>query len=126
MATPSSIALEHLSDFIYYSYGFYSTLYEEPLYAPFKAHWLKALGDPRSLHDGPRCASRAIPDRSSRTRVWRTYARGQAREQTSSHDLKSPTRNGCLFIGPAPRHTLASLPATKLQSLGSTRRRRLL
>ncbi|KZW03995.1 hypothetical protein EXIGLDRAFT_709495 [Exidia glandulosa HHB12029] len=45
MATSSSIALEHLSDFIYYSYGFYSSLYEEPLYAPFKAHWLEALGD---------------------------------------------------------------------------------
>ncbi|KZV80102.1 hypothetical protein EXIGLDRAFT_817522 [Exidia glandulosa HHB12029] len=45
MATSSSIALEHLSDFIYYSYGFYSSLYEEPLYAPFKVHRLEALGD---------------------------------------------------------------------------------
>ncbi|EJD53809.1 hypothetical protein AURDEDRAFT_180216 [Auricularia subglabra TFB-10046 SS5] len=45
MSSTSAIALEHLSDFIYYAYGYYTMLYEEPLHAVFKSFWLEALGD---------------------------------------------------------------------------------
>ncbi|EEB89113.1 hypothetical protein MPER_12830 [Moniliophthora perniciosa FA553] len=38
-------ALEHLQDFIYYAYTFYTGLLEEPPLAPFKSGWLEALGD---------------------------------------------------------------------------------
>lgn len=41
----SPLALEHLQDFIYYAYTFYTGLLEEPSLNPFKAGWLEALGD---------------------------------------------------------------------------------
>ncbi|KAF5365760.1 hypothetical protein D9758_003172 [Tetrapyrgos nigripes] len=41
----SSLALEHLQDFIYYAYTFYTGLLEEPPLAAFKSNWLEALGD---------------------------------------------------------------------------------
>jgi protein SMG6 len=41
----SLLALEHLQDFIYYSYTFYTGLLEEPALATFKGGWLEALGD---------------------------------------------------------------------------------
>ncbi|EGN96009.1 hypothetical protein SERLA73DRAFT_112057 [Serpula lacrymans var. lacrymans S7.3] len=41
----SSLALEHLQDFIYYAYTFYTGLLEEPTLRSFKAGWLEALGD---------------------------------------------------------------------------------
>ncbi|TIB05602.1 hypothetical protein E3P96_01090 [Wallemia ichthyophaga] len=41
---PSSI-LDHLSDFVYHAYAFYTNLLEEPVLSPFKASWIEALGD---------------------------------------------------------------------------------
>ncbi|KAJ6623408.1 hypothetical protein B0H10DRAFT_2009580 [Mycena sp. CBHHK59/15] len=41
----SPLALEHLQDFIYYAYTFYTGLLEEPTLNPFKGGWLEALGD---------------------------------------------------------------------------------
>lgn len=43
--TTSSLALEHLQDFIYYAYKFYTGLLEEPALESFKSGWLEALGD---------------------------------------------------------------------------------
>jgi protein SMG6 len=39
------LALEHLQNFIYYAYTFYTGLLEEPSLNPFKSGWLEALGD---------------------------------------------------------------------------------
>jgi protein SMG6 len=41
----SSLALEHLSDLIYYAYNFYAGLLENPILDTFKSYWLEALGD---------------------------------------------------------------------------------
>ncbi|KAF8162971.1 hypothetical protein B0H34DRAFT_744517 [Crassisporium funariophilum] len=41
----SPLALEHLQDFIYYSYTFYTGLLEEHTLNSFKSGWLEALGD---------------------------------------------------------------------------------
>jgi hypothetical protein len=41
----SPIALEHLSDFIYYAYNFYAGLHENPILDTFRQQWLEALGD---------------------------------------------------------------------------------
>ncbi|KAH9951368.1 hypothetical protein B0H21DRAFT_718709 [Amylocystis lapponica] len=41
----SPIALEHLQDFIYYAYTFYTGLLEERNLAPYRAGWVEALGD---------------------------------------------------------------------------------
>ncbi|KAG6829844.1 hypothetical protein H0H92_003287 [Tricholoma furcatifolium] len=41
----SALALEHLQDFIYYAYTFYTGLLEEPTLSGFKSGWLEALGD---------------------------------------------------------------------------------
>jgi protein SMG6 len=41
----SPAALEHLQDFIYYAYTFYTGLLEEPTLNVFKSSWLEALGD---------------------------------------------------------------------------------
>ena len=41
----SPLALEHLQDFIYYAYTFYTGLLEVPTLNPFKSGWLEALGD---------------------------------------------------------------------------------
>jgi protein SMG6 len=44
-AFASPLALEHLQDFIYYAYIFYTGLLEEPTLVSFKSGWLEALGD---------------------------------------------------------------------------------
>ncbi|KAF9009359.1 hypothetical protein BDQ17DRAFT_1388235 [Cyathus striatus] len=44
-ASSSPIALEHLQDYIYYAYTFYTGLLEEPTLSSFKSGWLEALGD---------------------------------------------------------------------------------
>jgi protein SMG6 len=44
-AFSSPLALEHLQDFIYYAYTFYTGLLEEPTLVTFKSGWLEALGD---------------------------------------------------------------------------------
>ena len=41
----SPLALEHLQDFIYYAYSFYTGLLEEPILISFRSGWLEALGD---------------------------------------------------------------------------------
>ncbi|KAH7889781.1 hypothetical protein F5I97DRAFT_588082 [Phlebopus sp. FC_14] len=41
----SPLALEHLQDFIYFAYAFYTGLLEEPTLRSFRAGWLEALGD---------------------------------------------------------------------------------
>jgi len=41
----SPLALEHLQDFIYYAYTFYTSLLEPPTLDSFKSGWLEALGD---------------------------------------------------------------------------------
>ncbi|KAF8061488.1 hypothetical protein FPV67DRAFT_1703906 [Lyophyllum atratum] len=41
----SALALEHLQDFIYYAYTYYTGLLEEPTLGGFKSGWLEALGD---------------------------------------------------------------------------------
>ncbi|KAG6869024.1 hypothetical protein C0993_005683 [Termitomyces sp. T159_Od127] len=41
----SPLALEHLQDFIYYAYTFYTGLLEEPILSTFKSGWIEALGD---------------------------------------------------------------------------------
>jgi len=41
----SPLALEHLQDFIYYAYSFYTGLLEEPILSSFRSGWLEALGD---------------------------------------------------------------------------------
>ncbi|KAF8504047.1 hypothetical protein BU17DRAFT_101528 [Hysterangium stoloniferum] len=41
----SPVALEHLSDFIYYAYNFYAGLLENPLLSHYRQGWLEALGD---------------------------------------------------------------------------------
>ena len=41
----SLLALEHLQDFIYYAYTFYTGLLEEQTLQQFRAGWLEALGD---------------------------------------------------------------------------------
>jgi protein SMG6 len=41
----SSLALEHLQEFIYYAYTFYTGLLEEPSLKTFRNGWLEALGD---------------------------------------------------------------------------------
>ena len=41
----SPLALEHLQDFIYYAYSFYTSLLEEPILNSFRSGWLEALGD---------------------------------------------------------------------------------
>lgn len=37
--------MDHLSDFVYHAYAFYTNLLEEPVLSPFKASWIEALGD---------------------------------------------------------------------------------
>jgi protein SMG6 len=44
-AFASPLALEHLQDFIYYAYIFYTGLLEDPTLVSFKSGWLEALGD---------------------------------------------------------------------------------
>ena len=44
-AFASPLALEHLQDFIYYAYIFYTGLLEDPTLVFFKSGWLEALGD---------------------------------------------------------------------------------
>ena len=44
-SSTSPVAMEMLSEFIYYAYGFYTGLLEEQLLESFKASWLEALGD---------------------------------------------------------------------------------
>ena len=44
-AFASPLALEHLQDFIYYAYIFYTGLLEGPTLVSFKSGWLEALGD---------------------------------------------------------------------------------
>jgi hypothetical protein len=39
------LTLEHLQDFIYYVYTFYTDLLEEPAVRSFRSGWLEALGD---------------------------------------------------------------------------------
>lgn len=41
----SPLALEHLQDFIYFAYTFYTGLLEEPSLKSFRPGWLEALGD---------------------------------------------------------------------------------
>ncbi|KAF8892624.1 hypothetical protein BD779DRAFT_1610166 [Infundibulicybe gibba] len=41
----SPLALEHLQDFIYYAYTFYTGLLEQRVLESFKSGWLEALGD---------------------------------------------------------------------------------
>ncbi|KAJ8463961.1 hypothetical protein ONZ45_g17401 [Pleurotus djamor] len=41
----SPLALEHLQDFIYYAYTFYTGLYEQLTLVSFAGGWLEALGD---------------------------------------------------------------------------------
>lgn len=41
----SPIALEILTDFIYYAYKFYTEVYDERNLAPYRGKWLEALGD---------------------------------------------------------------------------------
>ncbi|KAF7964541.1 hypothetical protein HWV62_5931, partial [Athelia sp. TMB] len=41
----SPLALEHLQDFIYYAYTFYTGILEEQTLRTFRAGWLEALGD---------------------------------------------------------------------------------
>lgn len=41
----SPLALEHLEDFIYYTYTFYIGILKEQTLRPFPAGWLKALGN---------------------------------------------------------------------------------
>lgn len=41
----SPVALEHLQEYIYFAYTFYTMLLEEPTLESFKAGWLEALGD---------------------------------------------------------------------------------
>ena len=44
-STRSATALEHLTDFIYYAYTFYTTLHEERYLDDYKGAWIEALGD---------------------------------------------------------------------------------
>ncbi|THH08573.1 hypothetical protein EW146_g8951 [Bondarzewia mesenterica] len=46
----SKIAMEHLQDFIYYAYTFYSGLLEEHALSTFKSNWQEALGDLARYH----------------------------------------------------------------------------
>jgi protein SMG6 len=41
----SIVALEHLQDFIYYAYTFYSCLFEEENLAVYRSSWVESLGD---------------------------------------------------------------------------------
>ena len=41
----SIVALEHLQDFIYYAYTFYSCLYEEENLSVYRSSWVESLGD---------------------------------------------------------------------------------
>lgn len=41
----SVVALEHLQDFIYYAYTFYSCLYEEENLLVYRSSWVESLGD---------------------------------------------------------------------------------
>lgn len=41
----SSLALEHLTDFLFHAYTFYTGLLEEAQLGSFRNHWLEALGD---------------------------------------------------------------------------------
>ncbi|CAE6521381.1 unnamed protein product [Rhizoctonia solani] len=45
-ASPKSpAAFEHLHEYIYYAYGFYSCLFEDDSLSSFRASWIEALGD---------------------------------------------------------------------------------
>ncbi|KAG2345689.1 hypothetical protein BDR05DRAFT_998300 [Suillus weaverae] len=46
----SPLALEHLQDFIYYAYTFYTRLLEEPTLRSFRPGWLEALGNLACYH----------------------------------------------------------------------------
>ncbi|KAA1064123.1 hypothetical protein PGT21_014684 [Puccinia graminis f. sp. tritici] len=41
----SQLLLEHMTDFIYFAYGFYTALLEEQRLLPFKSVWVEQLGD---------------------------------------------------------------------------------
>jgi protein SMG6 len=41
----SNTALEHLNDFIFWAYSFYTSLVEDPQVESFRGSWLEALGD---------------------------------------------------------------------------------
>jgi len=41
----SIVALEHLQDFIYYAYTFYSCLFEEENLSVYRSSWVESLGD---------------------------------------------------------------------------------
>ena len=41
----SIVALEHLQDFIYYAYTFYSCLFEEDNLSSYRSSWVESLGD---------------------------------------------------------------------------------
>lgn len=44
-ACADAVAFEHLQDFIYYAYSFYTGLLEERTLDAFKSNWIEALGD---------------------------------------------------------------------------------
>ncbi|KAJ1308554.1 hypothetical protein OPQ81_004254 [Rhizoctonia solani] len=44
-SSKSPAAFEHLHEYIYYAYGFYSCLFEDDSLSSFRASWIEALGD---------------------------------------------------------------------------------
>ncbi|KAI0928296.1 hypothetical protein AcW2_004349 [Taiwanofungus camphoratus] len=115
-ATPpasSAIALEHLQDFIYYAYVFYTGLLEERNLVAFRGAWVEALGDLARY----RMACTALADNTQSTAGNLTVS-AIARAFTPASALLTPkpaTLNAsALSEQPGPSKQASPTPAARI------------
>ncbi|KAF9050675.1 hypothetical protein BDZ89DRAFT_1057118 [Hymenopellis radicata] len=98
----SPLALEHLQDFIYYAYTFYTGLLEEPNLATFKSGWLEALGDLARY----RMAVAAMV-------TGNTSGGGPLTSENVSEVLMEPSSSLMPPVGPQPK-SISDAPAARI------------
>ncbi|KAL4251674.1 hypothetical protein ABKN59_003762 [Abortiporus biennis] len=84
--TSSVVALEHLQDFIYHAYTFYTLLLEERNLGAFRSAWLEALGDLARY----RIAVSAMVDGAAASSTVLTSATSVTRPLASAHLTPRP------------------------------------
>ena len=100
----SEVALEYLSEFIYYCYNFYAGLLENPILDSFRIQWLEALGDlSRYRMLTVRMASSPVDGRGSSGDMFAERNPSEARID----DSPSPS------VGPAAAQALDTEPESE-------------
>ncbi|KAJ7040049.1 hypothetical protein C8F04DRAFT_1231146 [Mycena alexandri] len=102
-ASSSTLALEHLHGFLYYAYGFYTWLLEDPQLSPFKNGWLEALGD---LARYKMLVSASFPDRTDSAGV----AADPVSAADPNHERLAPPSL------PMPPQSLSNAQATRVDN----------